>query len=124
MTAEFNISEPFIWRTQKEICEAIGIPSSTLNKLIKQSTKLLKTVSGKGRNAKTGWTTVSLLMKHVLFSMQQAKMAYTQYIQHIHNDIVQACVASPARIHLAQLVDKLTKRTGDDARSEVLDNSS
>ena len=124
MTAEFNISEPFIWRTQKEMCEAIGIPSSTLNKLIKQSTKILKTVSGKGRNAKTGWTTVSLLMKHVLFSMQQAKMAYTQYIQHIHNDIVQACVASPARDHLAQLVDKLTKRTGDGARSEVLDNSS
>ena len=124
MTAEFNISEPFIWRTQKEMCEAIGIPSSTLNKLIKQSTKLLKTVSGKGRNAKTGWTTVSLLMKHVLFSMQQKKKDYARYIQHIQNDVVQACVASPARVHLAQLVDKLTARTDTEFSSRTLDNSS
>ena len=43
ITAEKSISEPFIWRTQKEICEAIGISNSTLNKLLKHSTKLLKT---------------------------------------------------------------------------------
>ena len=60
----------------------------------------------------------------VLFSLQQKKNAYARYIQDIHNDIVQACVASPARVHLAQLVDKLTARTGTELSSRTLDNSS
>lgn len=111
ITAEFKLSEPFIWRTQKEICEAVGISSSTLNTLIKQSTKLIKTVSGKGRYSKTGWSTISLFMKHVLFSMQQAKIAYKQYIQHIQNDFIKECIESPARRTLENIVDKLIDRT-------------
>ena len=124
ITAEFNHSEPFIWRTQKEICEAVRIPSSTLNSLIKQSTKLIKTVSGKGRNAKTGWSTVSLFMKHVLFSMQQSKIAYKQYIHHIQNDFVKECIESPARINLESLVDKLVNQIDQLALNEFLHNSS
>ena len=35
ITAEKSISEPFIWRTQKEVCKAVKIASSTLNELLK-----------------------------------------------------------------------------------------
>lgn len=76
ITAENNPSEPFIWRTQKEMCEATGIPQSTLNEVLKSSTKLLKTVIGKGRNAKTGWTTVHLFMKHAMEQLQATKAKY------------------------------------------------
>lgn len=109
--AELDYSEPFIWCTQKELCEAIGIPSSTLNILIKQSTKLIKVVSGKGRNAKTGWSTVAIFTKHLLFELQETKLAYKKYIQHVLNDVVAECITSPARtlleIKINQLADKL-----------------
>lgn len=125
--AEIDYSEPFIWRTQKEVCEAIGIPNSTLNVLIKQSTKLIKIVSGKGRNAKTGWSTVAIFMKHVLFELQESKVAYTQYIQSILNDYVAECVASPARTLLAvkinHLLDKLIP-TDDKTYNRAWHNSS
>ena len=76
ITAENNPSEPFIWRTQKELCEVIGIPQSTLNEVLKRSTKLVKTVIGKGRNAKTGWTTVHLFIQHALKQLQETKAKY------------------------------------------------
>ncbi|MER2112508.1 MAG: primase C-terminal domain-containing protein [Solibacillus isronensis] len=67
ITAKKQVSEPFIWRTQKELCNEIGISNSSLNKLLKQSKKLLKTTTGKGRNAKTGWTTVDLYMAYIIW---------------------------------------------------------
>lgn len=70
ITAEKQVSEPFIWRTQKELCEKIGISNSSLNKLLKQSKKLLKTTTGKGRNAKTGWTTVNLYIDYIIWLKQ------------------------------------------------------
>lgn len=66
ITAEKSDSEPFLWRTQKEMCQAIGIAQSTLNEVLKKSTRLLKTTTGKGRAAKTGWTTISLFIQYVL----------------------------------------------------------
>lgn len=81
ITAENNPSEPFIWRTQKEICQVVGIPQSTLNEVLKSSTKLLKTVTGKGRYAKTGWTTVRLFIQHAMNLIRTAKASYrTQLI--------------------------------------------
>ncbi|SOC22071.1 primase-like protein [Ureibacillus xyleni] len=80
ITAENNLSEPFIWRTQKEICEAIGIPQSTLNQIIKVSKKIVKTVTGKGRNAKTGWSTVSLFIQHALNLLKDKKARYREQL--------------------------------------------
>jgi hypothetical protein len=91
LTSVFNVSEPFVWRTQKEICDAVGISSSTLNALMKRSTRLIKIVSGKGRTSKTGWTTVTLMMKHVLFSIQLKKSLYKQYIQQIQIEVLPLC---------------------------------
>ncbi|MFJ7669676.1 primase C-terminal domain-containing protein [Lysinibacillus sp. NPDC097195] len=67
IAAEKQVSEPFIWRTQKELCHEIGIASSSLNKLLKQSKKILKTTAGRGRNAKTGWTTVEQYIAYIIW---------------------------------------------------------
>ena len=107
LMAEFNPSEPFIWRTQKQICEAIGIPQSTLNMLIKSSTCILKTVVGKGRNSKTGWTTVSLFMKHVIFELRQTKLKYKQYIQFIIEEQLTDIMLSSATKKLFQLLERI-----------------
>lgn len=64
ISSEKSKDEMFLWRTQKELCAAIGIPQSTLNMILKQSTRLLKTTKGKGRYAKTGWTTISLFIQY------------------------------------------------------------
>ena len=82
ITAQKSISEPFIWRTQKELCEAIGIPQSTLNEVLKRSTKLLKTATGAGRAKKTGWSTVALFIQYAIELTQTKKATYrTQLIQ-------------------------------------------
>lgn len=125
--AELDYSEPFIWRTQKELCEAIGIPSSTLNVLIKQSTKLIKVVSGKGRNAKTGWSTVAIFLKHLLFELQETKLAYKKYIQHVLNDVVAECIASSARTLLETKINQLADKLGiteDKTHTSALRNTS
>lgn len=82
ITVQKSISEPFIWCTQKELCEAIGIPQSTLNEVLKRSTKLLKTVKGAGRAKKTGWSTVALFIQYAIELTQTTKATYrTQLIQ-------------------------------------------
>ena len=81
ITAEKQVSEPFIWRTQKELCNEIGIASSSLYKLLKQSKKLLKTTSGKGRNAKTGWTTVELYIAYIIWLKKDAGTRFAEAIR-------------------------------------------
>jgi hypothetical protein len=80
ITAEKQVSGPFIWRTQKELCEAVGIAQSSLNELLKRSKQLIKTVTGKGRGAKTGWTTVTLFLQHVMQELQAAKARYRHLV--------------------------------------------
>ncbi|WP_432356038.1 primase C-terminal domain-containing protein [Sporosarcina sp. A2] len=83
ITAQKRTTEPFIWLTQKEMCEAIGIPQSTLNVLLKNSSKLIKTVTGKGRTSKTGWTTVQLFITYTLNLLRAQKNTYTTYVHEI-----------------------------------------
>lgn len=108
ITAENNPSEPFIWRTQIEICEAIGIPQSTLNQVLKSTTKILKTVTGKGRTSKTGWTTVNLFIQHTLQLLQAGKAKYrSQLIQMIHewtDELEQLCGYEKLMTYLDQLI--------------------
>lgn len=122
LTAEFSIAEPFIWRTQKQICEAIGIPQSSLNVLIKQSTRILKTVVGKGRNSKTGWTTIVLFMKHVLFELQQSKLNYKRYIQLIMEDHLADVIASPALENVKELINRIDSSNAQIPIHEKLDS--
>ena len=88
ITTEKNSSEPFIWRTQKELCEAVGIAQSSLNALLKRSKQLIKTVTGKGRGAKTGWTTVALFLQYVMNEIQAAKANYRKIVGAMINETV------------------------------------
>ncbi|MEK4231329.1 primase C-terminal domain-containing protein [Solibacillus sp. FSL H8-0538] len=86
ISAEKSSSEPFIWRTQKELCSEIGISNSSLNKLLKQSKKLLKTTTGKGRNAKTGWTTVEHYIAYIIWLKKDLGTRFGEAIQTIVNE--------------------------------------
>lgn len=88
ITAQKQTTEPFIWLTQKEMCEAIGIPQSSLNVLLKKSTKLIKTVTGKGRASKTGWTTVQLFITYALDLVRAQKKSYAAYVNQIIEEYV------------------------------------
>jgi len=63
---------------------------------MKRSTKVIKFVSGKGRYSKTGWTTVALMMKHVLFSTQIKKSLYKQYIHQLQVEVLPLCLNNGA----------------------------
>lgn len=80
ITAEKVSSEPFIWRTQKELCAVLGMAQSTLNEVLKRSTQLVKTVTGKGRGSKTGWTTVKLFVQSAMTLIQASKATYRQQL--------------------------------------------
>lgn len=126
ITSEIEYSETFIWRTQKELCEAVGVPERTLNKLINQSTKLIKTVVGKGRGAITGWTTVALYMKYVLFQLEELKGAYRQYVQSIAEDFL-TLAQSPACSLLEKKINNLLIKLGlmhNDRHKQILNNTS
>lgn len=52
---------------------------STLNEVLKRSTQLVKTVTGKGRGAKTGWTTVKLFIHYAMELMNTAREKKATY---------------------------------------------
>lgn len=81
IAAEKSVSEPFIWRTQKELCDEVGIPGSTLNKLLKQSKKIIRTTTGKGRNAKTGWSTVELYIAYIIWLKKDLGTRFAQSLR-------------------------------------------
>lgn len=91
ITAQKSDSEAFIWHSQKELCEILGIAQSTLNKLLKESTKIIKTVKGVGRSAKTGWTTVALFIKFgqtLALELQAKKGEYREQLKNIIDKLV------------------------------------
>lgn len=85
ITAQKEQHAPFIWHTQKQMCEALNIPSSTLNELIKCSTQLIITKIGKGRGAKTGWTTVALYKQFLITNALQRAQQKGQYYTQLHH---------------------------------------
>lgn len=89
IAAEKSVSEPFIWRTQKELCDEVGLASSTLNKLLKQSKKIIKTTTGKGRNAKTGWSTVELYIAYIIWLKKDLGARFAQSIRLIVEEQVE-----------------------------------
>lgn len=71
---------PFLWKTQKELCEALDMPQSSLNALLKQSTLVMKVVKGKGRAAITGWTTRNKFIQYILQLQYLKKKQYQQHL--------------------------------------------
>ena len=99
-----------IWHTQKKMCEAIGIPSSTLNTVIKQSTKLLKTTTGKGRNAKTGWTTVALYIQYIIHLKQDLGTRFAEFLRPIVEEQMALLEQSAGYTTLSSYVQKLLRQ--------------
>lgn len=71
-----QLDRPVHWTTQSEICEEIGIPRSTLNEVIRQSTKIMVKRIGKGRAAKTGLTSVAVLLQCALSYQKTHRLQY------------------------------------------------
>ncbi|MBM7700642.1 primase C-terminal domain-containing protein [Kurthia huakuii] len=71
ITAQKCTTGPFIWRSQKQLCEALNMPQSSLNEIIKKSEQLVLIRKGKGRGAKTGWTTVAIYINYVRTQAQK-----------------------------------------------------
>lgn len=65
LNAQKCTNGPFIWHSQKQLCEALNMPQSSLNEVIKKSHQLVLVRKGKGRGAKTGWTTVTRYVNYV-----------------------------------------------------------
>ncbi|TXR95384.1 replication initiation protein [Bacillus sp. SH7-1] len=73
-------NEPVLYFTQKELCEALNIPRSTLNTVLNKSNKIYKTVEGKGKTARTGFSTIGMLISFALREKEQKKENYLSYL--------------------------------------------
>ena len=102
ITAEKSVSEP-------EICDAINISSSTLNKLLKESKTIMKTTTGKGRNAKTGLTTVKLYLEYIIWLKQDLGTRYAAYLRQIVQENMSLLASSAGYATLSEYVQKLLK---------------
>lgn len=71
LNAQKCTNGPFIWHSQKQLCEALNMPQSSLNEVIKKSHQLVLVRKGKGRGAKTGWTTVTRYVNYVRTQAQK-----------------------------------------------------
>ena len=107
--------ESFVKISQKELCLAIGIPSSTLNKVLKASTKILKRVIGGGRSSKTLLTTVAAFIKHALKNIREVKANYSEYLKVIveAHKFEDTPAASKLETYIEQLVPSPVETESD-----------
>jgi hypothetical protein len=80
---------PFIWSTQKNICESIGMARSTFHEVIKRSHTIIIQRKGKGCNAKTGLSSVTALWQYALKVKQQKANEYNAWTTSIIQQIEQ-----------------------------------
>lgn len=73
----------FLYYTQKELCEALKIPRSTLNNVLKRSQKIYMHVFGKGSQRKTGLSTLAILLSHAMESTEEQREEYMSFIRSI-----------------------------------------
>ena len=62
--------------SQSQLCEALGIPRSTLNVLLKKSRKVFKRVEGVGRKATTTWLTLAMVLKEIMDKVGAQRISY------------------------------------------------
>lgn len=74
---------PFVSMTQKELCEALNMPKSTLNKLVKESKIVMKKAIGKGRSAVTMWTTATAFIKSAIEAARARKESFADALRAI-----------------------------------------
>ncbi|MER1987412.1 MAG: primase C-terminal domain-containing protein [Solibacillus sp.] len=123
ITAQKSSTEPFIWRTQRELCKAVGMAQSSLNELLKRSKELVKTVTGKGRGAKTGWTTVALFMKYVMTQITKAKAGYRKLVLQLITETVAEIEPVAGYTELQAKLTKLLRIDRTDTLGKQLNSS-
>lgn len=96
---------PFVTISQKELCLALNIPSSTLNKVLKSSTRILKRVEGAGRASKTLLTTVAAFIKHAIKNVREMKAEYAKNLKQIVAN--SKFVNNPAVERLVEYIEQL-----------------
>lgn len=77
---EASASQPIVWTTQRAVCEAIGIPRSTFNEVIRKSKKIMFKTIGAGRGAQTGLTSVAVLIQCALEFNQTHRTLYYEAV--------------------------------------------
>lgn len=63
LRAHTSASSPYFYTTQKEFCSELGIPRSTLNKLLSNTIRIDRHVIGVGNQKQTGLALVEFLRK-------------------------------------------------------------
>lgn len=69
------VENPYVQMSQKQLCNELRIPKSTLNKLLNHTTLIVRKTTGAGRNAVTSFSTTAMLTKHFIHAFLQAKQA-------------------------------------------------
>ena len=109
---------PFVTTTQKELCLALNIPSSTLNKVFNTSTRILKRVEGGGRASKTILTTVASFIKHAIKNVREMKAEYAEKLkQLVANSKFED---TPAAEMLVKYIDQLTSPPDEQTTDNVI----
>ncbi|MBC1920477.1 replication initiation protein [Listeria booriae] len=94
ITQKASSGKPFVYMSQNEFCEEVTnatgfkLSRSTLNSVMDKSNKFIKKVIGAGKNAKTGYTTETVLLKYIIVQMKQhienkdkKALVYRSYIE-------------------------------------------
>ncbi len=78
---------PFVEGSLRRFSEAVGIASSTLKEVLKRSKKLIKHTIGKGRGAVSKWTSRSMLLRNLLFNLNNQKQTKQLHFKHLLDQI-------------------------------------
>jgi hypothetical protein len=82
-------TEPFVWSTQKKICEELGMARSTFHEVIKRSSTIIMQKKGKGCSAKTGLSSVTVLVQYAFKVKEQKASQYVAWVSSLLKQIEQ-----------------------------------
>ncbi|EHT9924410.1 primase C-terminal domain-containing protein [Listeria monocytogenes] len=81
---ELLTGQTFLERSQRSLAEALKMPYATLKKILKQSDRIISRVEGKGRAAKTLYSTVAIVVeqaiRYALTKKTAEKEAYMEFL--------------------------------------------
>ncbi|MBE7106160.1 replication initiation protein [Bacillus cereus] len=77
-------NKPVLYFSQNELCQELSIARSTLNTVLKNSKKIFKTVEGKGKYAKTGLSTIGMLISFALREKSKKRTNYISYLEKLY----------------------------------------
>ncbi|MEN2665818.1 primase C-terminal domain-containing protein [Listeria aquatica] len=76
--------QTFLEKSQRELAEELKMPFASLKKVLKQSQKIVSKVEGRGRNARTLFSTVALVVeqaiRYALIKKQEQKEQYLNFL--------------------------------------------